>query len=114
LGRKREYYKELIFNFISIENRYNRPYFKINGAKQMADVIWIRKGSESKRATPQQIEELYKHRFRIDENVIMQMERHILDDIENWKCHFNAHTCNIEAYYSKNPLFQIIAHKISV
>lgn len=96
---------------ISIWNRYDKPYFQVNGTGQMNSVIMTRNNSASVNATPQEIEELYKYRFRIDEDIKTKIFRSLLTDIRNWRCYYIASNQRLEAYYLKDPSYKIVTTK---
>jgi predicted HTH transcriptional regulator len=97
---------------ISIWNRYDKPYFQVNGAGQMNSVIMTRNNSASVSATPQEIEELYKYRFRIDEDIKTKIFRSLLTDIRNWHCEFIRGV--YQAYYLKDPNYKIVGMRSKI
>lgn len=98
---------------ISIWNRYDKPYFQVNGAGQMNSVIMTRNNSASLHANPQEIEELYKYRFRIDEDVRTKIIRALVQDIHNWECQLLM-DLRLEAYYLKEPSYKIVGIPLNI
>ena len=103
------YKGEKAIQVISIFNRYNKPYFKIGQDGRMSEVIRIRKNSASLDANPQEIEELYKYRLGVDDDIRTKLVKSLLIDMNGWFCQHSISSRNIEAYYLKNPDYKVIA-----
>ncbi len=103
----------LYIQVICITNRYNKPYFKINGSGQMLEKIFIRNNSATVSATPEEIEELYKYRFKMEENYLSKFARYSAN-IDNWSTqHSFSSEVKLHSYYIPNPVYRIMVNSIS-
>lgn len=96
---------------LSIENRLFKPYLKIDNHGKMICPIYIRHNESSEGATPEEVQELYRYRFRLNESYDKKFVRYLdQENINNWiHSGLTPSPPTIhEFYYNESPEYRIV------